>query len=192
MTIAIWIAIALLAIAVGFLALVLAGAIHTLDRLSAELAAIEASADSAEQLGPVTGSPVPLFSATRRDGSELSSDQLLGTTHALLFAHPGCRPCEDVVSEIAEGQPFDAPLVLIARDLPERLPKTWDSLARFGAQRVELVEEPGEEISALFNATVTPYAVVVGPEGRVWAHGVVSHLKDIEGLVGLPGDGRPD
>src|SRR5438128_1954777 len=101
MTFAIWTAIAVLAVALVLLALVVAGAIHTLDRLSSELAAIDAAPDSSEQLGPLTGAPAPPFSATRRDGSELSSDQLLGGTHALLFAHPGCRPCEEVVAEIA-------------------------------------------------------------------------------------------
>jgi hypothetical protein len=188
MTFAIWTAIAVLAVGLGLLALVVAGAIHTLDRLSSELAAIDSAPDSSEQLGPLTGSPAPPFLATRRDGSEMSSDQLLGRTHALLFAHPGCRPCEEVVTEIAEGRSLGVPLVLIARDLPDRLSHAWESLADFDAQGVDLVVEGDREISTRFNATVTPYAVVVGPEGRVSAHGVINNLEDIGGLLAPPAE----
>jgi hypothetical protein len=93
-----------------------------------------------------------------------------------------------VVTEIAEGQPLGVPLVLIARDLPDQLSHTWESLADFDPQRVDLVVEGDQEISTRFNATVTPYAVVVGPEGRVSAHGVINSLEDIGGLLAPPAE----
>lgn len=97
-----------------------------------------------------------------------------GPTRLILFASPTCEPCLDVV-------PAVGPLAhqrlrtAIVTDAPRTLLDPW---RRLGATVLL-----STEASVAYSVPGTPFAVVLGEDGRVLAKGTANDPEQLEGLV---------
>jgi thiol-disulfide isomerase/thioredoxin len=90
---------------------------------------------------------------------------LQGRAVLLLFADPGCGPCNELFGDIARWQREwrDAvTIAVVSAGHPEanRAKATEHGL-------VQLVVQEGREVATAYGTTATPSAVLVGADGRV-------------------------
>ena len=110
------------------------------------------------------GAPAPSFVLPAPDGTLVALSDLLARPPAVLvFVHPTCGPCNDVLREVPEWQERAgqaATIAVVSHGAP-------DDDARAGARHV-LVDDAGA-VTARYRVHGTPAAVVVDPDGRVAA-----------------------
>ena len=123
--------------------------------------------------GPELGAVVPPIEVEDLGGAA-STLGGTGPTRLLLFASPTCEPCRDVVPAI--GPLADDRLrTAIVTDAPRTLLDPW---RRLGATVLL-----STEAFVAYSVPGTPFAVVLGEDGRVLAKGTANNPEQLEGLV---------
>jgi methylamine dehydrogenase accessory protein MauD len=113
------------------------------------------------------GDPAPDFELPDLQGDRVSLLQLRsgGKPVLLLFAHPGCGPCQALLPEVASWQRDSADslrIVVISEGSRE------DNLAKARQHGIETVLLQTEhEIGNRYDALATPSAVLVRPDGTI-------------------------
>jgi hypothetical protein len=188
-----WIAVVVLAMAVVFLALVLAAAVRRMDALRAEVAAMTERLDPADGTGgglvhPASGLPVgaaaPVVEGERVEGGRWSSSVWAGRRHVVAFADPGCLACEGLVPALlAAAAAGDVPgTVVVGAAAPGAWPATWRSSS--GADdRIVVLEDDDGAVAAAFDSGFTPHVFVVDEGGAVTAQGPADTLDAVRTLV---------
>ena len=117
--------------------------------------------------------PAPAFSLASLDGAIVTLDQLMeaGKPVVLIFAEPGCGPCESLFPEVARWQQEHADrrsIVMLSRG---SLKTNRDATARYGLANVLMQRD--REVADAYRSTVTPSAVVIrdGAVGTPLAEG---------------------
>ena len=139
-------------------------------RLVLRLDALEAmvgGVDAGDRPGLPVGAPAPSFALPDPWGATVILEELLarGRPVLLLFADPGCGPCNELFPDIARWQ----------RDWRDGLTIAVVSAGSAEANRakatehglVHLVVQDRREVAAAYATTATPSAVLVGADGRV-------------------------
>jgi peroxiredoxin/uncharacterized membrane protein YphA (DoxX/SURF4 family) len=139
-------------------------------RIVLRLDAVEALAggiDAGDRPGLPVGAPAPAFALPDPWGATVALDELLarGRPVLLLFADPGCGPCNELFGDIARWQ----------RDWRHALTVVVISAGSAEANRAKASEhglahvlvQERREVAAAYATTATPSAVVVGADGRV-------------------------
>jgi hypothetical protein len=178
MTAAGWIAIVVLAAALVWLGLALAGLVREQAALRARVEELESRSDPVSFAeGLPIGGQAPAWSITTADGDVVTSRSVAGRRHLVLFADADCLACEDVVPEVVRAAERGAlpQAVIVGRGDPSSLPSSWRSVSA-GVER-------GREVSEAFDVDVSPYVFVVDDGGGVVARGGVVDLRDVERLV---------
>ena len=183
MNVALWLAIIVLGGAVVYLLLVVGALVRS-------VADIRARADATTGLpqlhaGVPVGTSLRELAGTTASGVPFSEAQMLGSTWFLLFAHPGCAPCEDLVPALSDPALTSLPAtVIVAPDHSRGSAADW--MARFPSAAagpdVTLVFEDGS-MSSQLNVDITPYAFVIDERGEVRAHAAVSSIEHVFDLL---------
>lgn len=139
-------------------------------RLVLRLDALEAmvgGVDPAERPGLPVGAPAPSFALPDPWGATVALGELLvrGRPVLLVFADPGCGPCNELFGDIARWQrdwrdQFTIAVVSAGRAEANRAKATEHGL-------VDLVVQERREVAAAYATTATPSAVLVAADGRV-------------------------
>ena len=136
----------------------------------------------APALGLPIGQPAPDFVLEALDGGKFSLIDLLAGSKPLmlLFTHPGCGPCGELLPDAARWQQEQAAhfkLVLVSHgDLKENRAK----LKGHELQPVLLQKET--EVASAYEAYGTPNAVLIKPDGTIGSS-IVSGTEAIRTLV---------
>lgn len=178
-----WILVVLLTGIVVWLLLALSGASRTIAQLrDADHAGAPGSEDRVTHLstGLAPASLAPRFEGAGTDGSSVSSAELSGERHLLVFVDPGCAACDELVPGIIgrTDQRHLPRTLLVSRGRPEDHQRSWAV-----GSRATLVLEPDDEVSEAYAVEVTPTAFVVDEGGVVVASGVVATIGDLEAMV---------
>jgi hypothetical protein len=188
-----WVAVAVLGIALVFLALVLAAAVRRIDGLRAEVAALSERLDPPDGLEgglvhPASGLPVgaaaPVVEGERIDGGRWSSSAWAGRRHVVAFADPGCLACEDLVPALLEGAAAgEVPGTVVIGDASSGAwPATWSP--PLGADdHVVVLADVGGEMAGAFDSGFTPHVFIVDEGGAVTAQGPADTLDAVRALV---------
>lgn len=117
--------------------------------------------------GVPVGQPAPAFELQALDGPNVSLAHLLeeGKPLVLLFTHPSCGPCTELMPEVAQWQGEQAAhfrLALISRG------EAKENRSKMKGQKIHTVLLQKEmEASADYQAYGTPSAVLVRPNGTI-------------------------
>jgi peroxiredoxin len=120
--------------------------------------------------GLPVGSKSPGFTLSGIRGETLTLDFFTASQKPtlLVFARPGCAPCEALVPELERWQEehsLDMSVVVISEGTPEI------NREKFGRHRLPFVlVQRGREVAQGFHADGTPSAVVIRPDGTVGSH----------------------
>ncbi|MGH8972695.1 MAG: MauE/DoxX family redox-associated membrane protein [Acidimicrobiia bacterium] len=165
-------ALAVLALAgvVGLQGWVLLQLLRQQGRIVLRLDAVEAlvgGIDAGDRPGLPVGAPAPAFTLPDPWGATVALDELLtgGRPVLLLFADPGCGPCNELFGDFARWQ----------RDWRHALTIAVVSAGSAEANRAKATEhglanvlvQERREVAAAYATTATPSAVLVGADGRV-------------------------
>jgi hypothetical protein len=125
----------------------------------------------------LAGTALPEFEATLLDGTIVTAGQLVGRPFVLLFVSQGCRPCERLLRQLADGAfvAGDVPVHLVVdRDRREGLPVP---------NGVTPLLEREDAVSRALQVDVTPLAVSVDGGGVVIESMVPGGPGDLERLI---------
>jgi hypothetical protein len=177
-----WIAVLVLAALVLWLALALAGAVRALADVRARVEALEAPDLVHLPAGVPVGSAVPAWTLRTLDGSTVSSSDLAGRRHLLLFADADCSACDEVVPAAVRAAAAGElpPVAVVGRGDAAATPATWRSPA---SPRVLAGAEEGDRVSRALGVVTTPHAIVVDETGHLVAQGSASDLDQLRALV---------
>jgi peroxiredoxin len=143
--------------------------------------------------GLPVGSKAPGFRLSGIRGETLTLDFFTASHKPVLlvFARPGCAPCEALVPELERWQQehsLDLSVVVISEGTPEI------NREKFGDHRLPFVlVQRGREVAQAFHADGTPSAVVIRPDGTVGSHlaegpDQIRHL--VQQTIGAPAPTR--
>lgn len=127
------------------------------------------------------GEVAPVVSGVTAQGEELVWEVQSGKSHLVLFAAPGCEPCEQVLPSInqlgeATNAHIDGLIVVPGqRDAAEQL------VAKFHPPFPCLAED-GSGAFDRYRVRVTPFAFVIGEDRRIRAKGLCNdpiRLRDL-------------
>ncbi|MEP6758684.1 MAG: hypothetical protein ABJB55_05775 [Actinomycetota bacterium] len=178
-----WIIAAVLAAALVWLGLALAGAVRELAALRERVDALEgASSPIHLDAGLAIGSLAPVWSITAPDGSAVASSGFAGRRHLVVFADADCRACDELVPAVVRAAAAGAlpPLALVGRGRPDATPEAWRGEDR---TRVVAGVERASEVSDTFHVEVSPHIFVIDEGNAVVAQGGAVALGDVEALV---------
>jgi hypothetical protein len=178
MSLAGWIAVALLLALVLWLGFAMIALIRTQAGLRARIEDLEASIGPIQLDGGLpVGRAVPDWHIETADGGSLGAASLAGTRHVLLFADTTCRACDDVVPEAVAAAAAGTlpPVVVIARAEDAAMPASWAG-PRTGV-------EHGGDVSDAFHVDVSPHLFVIDEGGAILAQGGATTVADVEALV---------
>jgi hypothetical protein len=180
--IALWIAVALLAVGLVFTALALAGAVRRIDELRREVTALVIP-DAIEHpdSGLGVGSPAPRFEADRMDGGRFASSELEGRRHLVVFADPGCAGCHELVPDLVHARDLP-PMVVSSGKGGDPWPDAWRAPAGL-SDRVIVVRDADEAVANVFRTGFTPQVFVVDEAGAVAAQGPADSLDAVRALL---------
>ncbi|MDQ3945781.1 MAG: redoxin domain-containing protein [Actinomycetota bacterium] len=158
-----------LAVVVALQGWVLLHLLRQQGRLVLRLDALEGmvGGDAGDRPGLPVGTAAPSFALPDPWGAVIILEELLapGRPLLLLFADPGCGPCNELFPDIARWQ----------RDWRDRITIAVVSAGSAEANRakatehglVHLVVQERREVAAAYATTATPSAVLVATDGRV-------------------------
>jgi hypothetical protein len=175
-----WIAVGILAVSMGWLALALIGSVRELEAVRARLDALEVRGPRPRRLVAV-GARAPGWRIATADGEVVSSSTFDARRHLLLFADAECRACDDLVPDVVRAARAGSipPVAIVGRGDASSTPVAW----RAADVRVRVGTERGDEVSATFGVDVTPTAIVVDEGGAVVARGAVGTIHDVRELL---------
>lgn len=178
MSIAGWVAVAMLFALVLWLGFAMIALIRTQAGLRARIEELETViAPIRLEGGLPVGRSAPDWEITTADGGSLAAASLAGTRHVLLFADTTCRACDEVVPAAVAASAAGTlpPVVVIAREEDADMPASWSG-SRTGV-------EHGGVVSDAFRVDVSPHLFVIDEGGAIVAQGGAASLADIEALV---------
>ena len=189
MIVALWVAVAVLFVATLTLFLIVAGLVRGLD---------EARQAALARLAPAQpGMTAPSFRARTLDGEVFDSESMRGQEHLILFAHPGCRPCDDLVAEMAStvraGQL--PPMVLVSQAESDGSLGRWEAILPGESGSFRVVLEERASVSMDFGVEVRPYGFAIDPAGRIGAGAIANTVDDLLALAqfnGTPESVQPE
>jgi hypothetical protein len=178
------IAVGVLAVALVFVALVLAGVVRSMAELGRRVTALEEDATWPHRLagGLSIGAPAPSLDLETVDGGRFRSVALSGRSHVIALADPGCEACEDLVPELLSAAAAERvpPVVAIAGS--SRVPDGW--FPPVGATGIAVVGlDPDGTAAEAFGSGFTPHVFIVDAGGSIAAHGPASSLADVGRLI---------
>jgi methylamine dehydrogenase accessory protein MauD len=166
-----WVAIAALAVTV----LALARQVGLLHERMAPMGAL--TMDS----GPKAGSPAPAFAIRDLNQGTVSIGSVSGRTQLLFFLSPTCPVCKKllpILRAIAADEHGTTDVVL-ASDGPAD-----EHLAFYRREKLDPFRYVlSSELGMTYHIGRLPYAVVIGPDGRIAAKGLVNNREQIESLL---------
>jgi thiol-disulfide isomerase/thioredoxin len=174
-------AAALVLLAAGFAAFV--SLLRSYGRLLLRVEQLERTlAGGGAEPGLELGTPAPMFSVRDSASVEVSLDDLLapGPPLVLVFASTDCGPCRALLPEVAAWQAEHVGRLTVAvasAGTPEEVTAEAEAL---GLDHV-LVDD-GAELFRAFEASGTPSAVLIAPDGAI-ASRVASGPEAIEEMV---------
>lgn len=132
------------------------------------------------------GALAPTISGITAIGEDVVWEPRRGLPHLLLFASPDCEPCADVLPDVNRlAAVADGALGILAI-----VPGPQEDVARL----VELyrpsyqcLAEDASGASGRYRVRVTPFAFIVGPDGRVLAKGVCNDAAHLQSLLEIAG-----
>lgn len=120
----------------------------------------------------------PAFKALDITGASFDSRVLEGRPRALLFVSTDCRSCMATLDEVrAVGIKIAGTVVVVCRGSPE---DCQVAASEHGITYPVLVDRG--DVSALYDVTVVPTAVLIGPDDRIRSWGNPAR-GDVEGLI---------
>jgi thiol-disulfide isomerase/thioredoxin len=171
----------LVLLAAGFAAFV--SLLRSYGRLLLRVEQLERTlAGGGQEFGLELGTPAPMFSARDSAGVEVSLDDLLapGPPLLLIFASTDCGPCRALLPEVAAWQAEHVGRLTVAVASDGAREEVSAEAEALGLDYM-LVDE-GAELFRDFEATGTPSAVLVAPDGAI-ASRVASGPEAIEAIV---------
>lgn len=150
--------------ALALLALVVAGLVRQLHHL------VQGAATPGT--GPAAGAPAP--------GLELLAPEP-GRTTLLLFLGDDCPACRDIFEETLR----------LAEAPPTRALFSGRALAGEPPERVRVLSDQ-DDLFTLYEVPATPFAVLVGPDGRIRAAEPVGSVRTLHALVRQAGGRAQD
>jgi thiol-disulfide isomerase/thioredoxin len=146
------------------------------------------TAEGVERDGLKIGQVAPALNAFTPDGRAFSWNPSPARATLLFFGAPDCGPCEEVlpfVSRLSHSLPADGDLEVVTVVIG-----TVESAREF-AQMYDLpsltLAEDGSGASDLYRVRVTPFAFVIGADGRVLAKGLCSDPLRLRRVLDLGG-----
>jgi len=118
--------------------------------------------------GLPVGAPAPGFSLATIEGPSLSLDDLLayGKPVLLLFVSPNCGPCRILLPIVRVWERDYADHLTIALLSKGTAEENLKRVAKFGGRHL-LLQSEEKLVSSDYQATWTPAAVLISPEGKI-------------------------
>lgn len=162
--------------------LILLGLVRQVDELDRRLTLVTAAMPGKiNRLGLPVRAVVPSFEARTLDGVPWQSSSLAGQEHLILFAHPRCAPCEDLVPKLVRevGHGRLPRLVIVSEGAPDEHPQSWrDTSGSDG--RVTILLQDRHSVAKLMESFVTPHFFFVGPDNRIVAQGIATSVEEVK------------
>jgi len=124
----------------------------------------------------------PTFELETYSGGTKSLTALLsdGKPAVLIFSNPNCGPCVALFQEVAEWQQLHEDQMTIAIITQGTIKENFVNVARNRLETVLLQRE--REVAESYEATLTPTAVVVRPDGTIGSR-LAAGADDIRSLL---------
>lgn len=132
------------------------------------------------------GDPTPVVVGIGPDGSDAEWAPSTQRPSLLLFAAPDCGPCRDVlpyVSTLAETVP-ELELAVVTDGPVER---AKELAGHVSSERVTILAEDASGAFNNYRVRVTPFAFVIGQDGRIQAKGLCNDPLRVQQLLGASG-----
>jgi hypothetical protein len=171
-----------LALALIWVGLVLVGLVRQTDELDRRLTVVVAAMPGKiNRLGLPVGALVPAFKGRTLDGHAWDSSSLADQEHLILFAHPGCAPCEELVPELISAvEAGHLPrTVIVSEGAASEHPEDWREVSD-PAGRVTVLLQDGHSVAKRLESFVTPHFFLVGSDHRIVAQAVATTLEEVK------------
>jgi methylamine dehydrogenase accessory protein MauD len=165
-----WVAIAILVVAV----LALARQVGVLHERVAPMGALTMDH------GPEAGSAAPVFDLTSLDGGTVAIGRATGRPQLLFFLSPTCPVCKKLVPVLRSLPSGESGIDIVLASDGEQA----EHLAFY--RREKLAPFPyvlSSDLGMTFRISKLPYVVLIGPDGRIAAKGLVNTREQIESLL---------
>ena len=168
-------------ICLGFVVIGLIRQVDDLDRRVAQLGM--AMPGKAGRLGLKVGSLAPEIRGRTLGRAPFVQRDWTGIEHLVVFAHPGCPPCEDLVPGLVDGVSRGAipPTIIVSEGSIEDHPVEWRRAAD-SDPRLTVIVQDRSSMARRFQTFVTPHLFVLAGDGRVAAQGIASTLDEVNAL----------
>ncbi|WP_211750379.1 methylamine dehydrogenase [Paenibacillus sp. Marseille-Q4541] len=140
---------------------------------------IMGTARGVNQSGIPVGKRLPVATTFHIDGTEWSTDELLGTSALILFGSPTCRECAEILPDfhrIAELNQVKPVLMLFST--PE--------LASDYVRKIQYNDDVyivSSELAHHLDVQVTPFAYAIDPRGVIRHKGLVNSRDQLESYM---------
>ena len=136
-------------------------------------------------MGLNAGEVAPSFDGMTLSGEVFSSRLLSRTKHLIIFARPGCPPCETLAPAVIKAAKLGRlpPTIIVSQAAPSDHGPNWMAGGHEGSGQVEVVLETHAAISSRYGTTITPHSFLIGEDGRVAAQGTTDSISKIEDLM---------
>lgn len=149
------------------------------------------TSEGVQRDGLKVGETAPPVSGVTATGERITWQPRSEGPQLVLFASPDCRPCAEIfpfVGSLATAQDgFSLPVIGVAMGEQEVAIKLEE---KFKPPFPFLVEERGEGFHQ-YRVRVTPFAFVIGADGRILAKGLCTDVKRLKLLLLAAGLARP-
>jgi methylamine dehydrogenase accessory protein MauD len=143
------------------------------------------TAEGVQRDGLAVGEAAPSISGVTAKGEDLQWAPEPGMIHLLLFAAPGCQPCERVLPSVVT-MAAASPAIGVAAIVPGRREDAMRLVEEFDLPFVCLAED-GSGAFDLYRVRVTPFGFVIGADGRILSKGLCSDPARLRGLFEAAG-----
>lgn len=165
-----WVAIAILVVAV----LALARQVGVLHERVAPMGALTMDH------GPDIGTSAPVFDLTALGGASLAIGRATGRPQLLFFLSPTCPVCKKLVPVLRSLPSGEAGLDIVLASDGEQA----EHLAFYRREKLApFAYVLSSQLGMTFRISKLPYAVLIGPDGRIAAKGLVNNREQIESLL---------
>ncbi len=145
------------------------------------------TAEGVQRDGLAVGDVAPPMSGITAEGEPVSWAPQPGHAHLLLFAAPECRPCAQVVPYINRlAARSDVDVALVVSGPQDGVARLVDKF--HPPSSVACLADDGSGVYKRYRVRVTPFAFIVGEDGRIRAKGLCSdpmRLRDLLAMGGL-------
>jgi len=136
------------------------------------------------------GTVAPTFNEHDLNGRPVTLGSERGRPTMLVFISPSCPSCRDLIPALRsvhyhEKKHVDIIAVSIAGDES----KNQEYASLHGMDSVHYIISPA--LASMYEVPVTPYAVLVDSEGKVYTKGLVNQIEHLESLLNALDEGHP-